>query len=166
MPIVLSRVVQDLVQKDGRRFIQEEHVDHTNTIHQRVYLAEANQDVEAELPVSAAAINDQLRQAERLRLIQWVEAGNSLFHFMFVDLTAQEGARHLLRYFAAQTDFTTARGFAQRVAAATLQQIETMLGVTPESAGKVKAWAQGVLTALAQQDAALANASDPLSEVG
>jgi hypothetical protein len=64
MPIVSSAIVEDRVQRDGRRSVQERHVDHLGGVQDVFYLAEAGADVAAMLPVRAALMDAQVAQAE------------------------------------------------------------------------------------------------------
>lgn len=64
MPITSSVIVEDRVQRDRRRAVREQHRDHTGVIHEVAYLAEADADVSAMLPIRAALIEDALAAAE------------------------------------------------------------------------------------------------------
>lgn len=60
--IVISVVVEDAPQRDGRRYIRERHTDHVGVAHERSYLAEAGQVID--LVASAALITTGLMDAE------------------------------------------------------------------------------------------------------
>jgi len=64
MGVVTSVIVEDRVQRDGRRSVQEQHTDHLGRVQDVFYLAEADADVAAMLPVRAALIDAQAAQAE------------------------------------------------------------------------------------------------------
>jgi len=69
MPIVSSSIVEDRVQRDGRRSVRERHVDHAGETQEVAYLAEADADVNvmmaARVPVlDALAIEHELSANE------------------------------------------------------------------------------------------------------
>ena len=64
MAIVLSEIVDDAPQIDGRRHVRERHTDHVGGLHYVTYLAEAETDAAAVMAGRVAQIEEQLRQAE------------------------------------------------------------------------------------------------------
>lgn len=59
-----STIIEDAVQVDGRRHVRERHVDNMGMPHDVFYIAEAEADVSAMLPIRAAQIVEQLEAAE------------------------------------------------------------------------------------------------------
>lgn len=64
MSIVSSSILQDNRQRDGRRQITEQHIDHLGIEYQRGYLAEPSFDAVAALPANAARIVSDTQAAE------------------------------------------------------------------------------------------------------
>lgn len=75
MPIVTSVIARDHAQVDGRRKITEWHTDHFGVVHERRYIADAGQDVEAGLAAAAQQIEEQLAAAELEANLQEIEGG-------------------------------------------------------------------------------------------
>ena len=64
MSIVSSETVSTSVQRDGRRYVVERHVDHLGVEHLRSWLAEAADNLAAALAAYAAILLDILRDRE------------------------------------------------------------------------------------------------------
>lgn len=64
MPIVSSEIVADQVQIDGRRHVQERHVDHLGQVLDVFYMAEAAADTSVALQARVAVLEAQLAEAE------------------------------------------------------------------------------------------------------
>lgn len=65
MPIVSSSYTVGPLETCGRRWVREAHTDDLGTVHVREYLsADQAQDRDAILSARAAAINEQLAEAE------------------------------------------------------------------------------------------------------
>lgn len=64
MPIALSEILEDRAQRDGRRHIQERHVDHLDVAYFVTYLAEAGANASAALTPRATQILDRLSDGE------------------------------------------------------------------------------------------------------
>jgi hypothetical protein len=64
MSIVSSETVSTSVQRDGRRYVVERHVDHLGVAHERTWLAGATDNLAAALAAYAAILLDILRDRE------------------------------------------------------------------------------------------------------
>ncbi len=64
MSIVNSVIVENVVQKDGRRSVRERHTDHVGVPHFVNYMAEAGANVNTALAARVAKIEAQLASAE------------------------------------------------------------------------------------------------------
>lgn len=64
MPVVSSTIVEDRVQRDGRRSVREAHTLDTGEIAHVEYLAEAKAVVEDMLPIRSALIDEQIAAQE------------------------------------------------------------------------------------------------------
>ena len=64
MSIVSSETVSTSVQRDGRRYVVERHVDHLGVAHERTWLAGAADNLAAALAAHAVTLVEILRQRE------------------------------------------------------------------------------------------------------
>lgn len=64
MPITSSETLSALVQRDGRRWVHERHVDHLGIEHVRHWLAGASDNLATALSAYAAVLVDALRDRE------------------------------------------------------------------------------------------------------
>ena len=62
MLIIASHIIEDARQRDGRRYIREQHIDYLGIRHERNYLAEAAQIID--LGAGAALIDIGLSEQE------------------------------------------------------------------------------------------------------
>lgn len=77
MPIVASRIVLDARQRDGRRRIEEAHIDHLGVVHPVSYLGEAGVDAAAALTARAGQIASSLTEGEIVANVAGVVAFGS-----------------------------------------------------------------------------------------
>jgi hypothetical protein len=64
MAIVSSVIVEDAIQRDGRRWVREHHTDHLGIVHAIAYLAAAGFDAAAALLARVATLEASLRERE------------------------------------------------------------------------------------------------------
>ena len=64
MPIVLSEIVEDSVQADGRRYVRERHTDNLGRVQFVVYLAEAGANASATMTARVLDLDAALVAAE------------------------------------------------------------------------------------------------------
>lgn len=62
--IVSSQIVEDRVQVDGRRAIQERHVDHVGRVESVFYLSEAGDNVDAIMLARVPVLEQQATERE------------------------------------------------------------------------------------------------------
>ena len=91
MPIISSRIAEDSLQADGRRWVREQYTDHVGGVHERVYMALAAQVID--LQAQVAALNQQLIDEEIQRNLAAIYADGPLAVVSVVHAsTAQNGA--------------------------------------------------------------------------
>ena len=64
MPITASQIVEDRLQRDGRRAIRERHVDSLAGVHEVAYLAEAGVDASTVMAARVASLETGLAEGE------------------------------------------------------------------------------------------------------
>lgn len=90
MSIVSSETVSASVQRDGRRYVLERHIDHLGAIHERTWLAGAADNLVAALSAYAATLLNILRDREIAANIASVLANGSLATITLQHSTAGE----------------------------------------------------------------------------
>jgi hypothetical protein len=76
---IISSVIESIgEQRDGRRWVHEKHTDHRGEAHERQWLAEPDEDLDAALAGYAEAISDTLREAEIGANMAQIKAEGSL----------------------------------------------------------------------------------------
>lgn len=166
MPIVTSNIIENAEQSDGRSHVREEHIDHLGRSHFVSYTADVEASPTAEMASRVDALNSQLIEDEKERLLHHVFAGTSIQAFAFTDLTLQDGGRFLARHMHGMEDPRPARGYAQQVVNAGVVTIASVLGISSGSADKLYDWAQGVIDSVDGADSAKANVASALVEIG
>jgi hypothetical protein len=95
MSIVSSETVSTSVQRDGRRYVVERHVDHLGVEHLRTWLAGAADNLAAALAAYAAILVEILRQREITANIADILINGSLATVTFQHSTAAENRTEL-----------------------------------------------------------------------
>lgn len=90
MPIVSSVIVDTGVQKDGRKWVRERHVDHVGSLYERTYLAGGADDLDAALAAYALVLASNLTLAEIAANVAAVVANGSLANASMVHSTAAQ----------------------------------------------------------------------------
>lgn len=70
MAITSSTIIEDRAQRDGRRHVCEQHVDHVGLIHLVRYMAEAAANVAAAMTARVASIEASLKERELQKSLQ------------------------------------------------------------------------------------------------
>ena len=103
MAIVSSETVSTSVQRDGRRYVVERHVDHLGVAHERTWLAGAADNLAAALSAYAAILVEVLRQREITSNIADILINGSLATVTFQHSTAAENRSELLEAYRTAT---------------------------------------------------------------
>lgn len=129
--IVSSEIIEQTIQKDGRTYVREKHVDHVGKEHFVEYLGDPA------LELHAIQIMDNLRQGELARLEAEVRQGiPSISITPPVYVSQEEAFRYLFEKLTTENDPQTLIKAASFIDLFTDVQIMAILGV---DAGKVSA---------------------------
>ena len=121
MSIVLSMIASDSAQKDGRRWIEEKHIDHLGVVWGRGYLVSSVYDALSALDAYATQLATNLKQAEISGNIARIVTKGSLAVTVLDHSTVDENFAVLRTYYKTATDleaimsgdFLSARSDAQ-----------------------------------------------------
>lgn len=166
MPIVSSQIVLDHQQVDGRRHVQERHIDHRGVVNNVFYLAEPGADANTALNARVPVLTQQLRERERSECLEHVQRNQSIMSYRFADITLRDGARHVLRVLRYADDARPFRSYAQRVVNAGAAQVANLLGISLTAAQGVVNFAQSVLSSIDAHDTGRTQADPAMSEIG
>jgi hypothetical protein len=128
MSIVSSETVSTSVQRDGRRRVEERHVDHLGVEHTRSWLAEAADNLAAALAAHAVTLVEVLRQREITSNIADILVNGSLATVTFQHSTAAENRSELRETYrtATRTEAIFIGDFLSSQTNATLQTLFNM----------------------------------------
>lgn len=87
MPIVLSEIIEDSHQTDGRRWITEEHTAGTGKTYRVTYLAESGTSVETVMAARVSGLDQSLVDTEIARFMQRVEDGLDINGISYAETT-------------------------------------------------------------------------------
>lgn len=142
MAITSSQIIEDQVQKDGRRSIRERHTDHLDTAHFVQYIAESGMDVNAIMIARVPSLNTMLIENEEQKLISKFEEEHSdPTLYTFNHTTKQVFLRRLVRYLMKHPDVKIIVAIKPVIdwlkATYTATQIATYLGITTTVLGRI-----------------------------
>jgi len=142
MAIISSQIIENQVQKDGRRSVRERHIDHLGALHFIQYLANADTDVNVIMLDRVPSINAMLIDNEEQKLIsKFEEEHSNPANYTFDFTTKQAFLRRLVRYLMNHRDVKIIVAIKPLIdwlkATYTPTQIATYLGITTVVLGRI-----------------------------
>ncbi len=98
MPITTSKIIEDSIQADGRRWITEQHTNSVDEILKVTYLADADLDVMVRMNNRIPNINQQLIDQEINQYLNRIEKGEKVIGLDYPETTREERTINFLEW--------------------------------------------------------------------